>query len=147
MADWLAGYIQQKVYVAYSQSENNNLQSGNYDKKTRTSALPHKTIARIAGMGFIGKSNLLITKEYGSGFCMCTVLTDAPIITEVFPLSTSQCGKCEICRKICPANAIRGNEWSEIGGRENLVDAFKCSCPLKCMINCPWTLKYAEVTR
>lgn len=147
LAEWLAVYIQQKGYRAYAQSENNNLQNGNYDRETRTSTLPHKTIARLAGMGFIGKSNLLVSEDYGSAFCMCTVLTDAPILVEKYPLRPSKCGKCDICKRICPGKAIHGNEWSERGGRKNLVDIFKCSCPLKCMINCPWTLKYAGVTK
>lgn len=145
LAEWLAIYIQQRGYRAYAQSENNNLQNGRYDEKTRTSALPHKTIARLAGLGFIGKNNLLVTEDYGCGFCMCTVLTDAPIQVEKYPLISSRCGSCHICKRICPAKAIHGNEWTLSGGRENLIDVFKCSCPLKCMVNCPWTLKYAGV--
>lgn len=147
LAEWLAVYIQQKGYHAYAQSEKNNLHSGNYDEKTRTSTLPHKTIARLAGLGFIGKNNLLVTEDYGCAFSMCTVLTDAPILTVKHPLVTSKCGECNICKNICPAKAIRGNEWTQDVGRESLVDVFKCFCALKCMINCPWTLKYAEVKK
>jgi ferredoxin len=55
--------------------------------------------------------------------------------------------KCDICKRICPAKAIHGNEWTQEGGRENLVDVFRCSCPLKCMVNCPWTLRYAGVMK
>lgn len=147
LAEWLAIYIQQRGYRAYAQSESNNLQNGKYDEKTRTSDLPHKTIARLAGLGFIGKNNLLVTEEYGCGFCMCTVLTDAPILVEKYPLISSKCGSCHICKRICPTKAIHGNEWSQSGGREDLIDVFKCSCPLKCMVNCPWTLKYAGVMK
>lgn len=143
IAEWLAAYIQKKGYNAYAQSENNNLHNGNYDKITKTSSLPHKTIARLAGLGFIGKNNLLVTEDYGCAFCMCTVLTDAPILVEKYPLIPSNCGSCDICKGICPSKAIHGNEWTRSGGRESLIDVFKCSCPLKCMVNCPWTLKYA----
>ncbi len=143
LAEWIEDYIQQKGYGAYAQSENNNSLKGNYDKNTRTSVLPHKTIARLAGLGFIGKNNLLVTEEYGCGFCMCTVLTDAPILGEKYPIIDSKCGKCEICKRVCPAQAIRGNQWTQRDGRENIVDVFRCSCALKCMINCPWTIKYA----
>jgi epoxyqueuosine reductase len=139
LADWLAAHIHQKGYRAYSQSEENHIKSGNYDEKTRSSILPHKTIARIAGLGFIGKNNLLVTQDYGCAFSMCTVLTDAPISAESYPIVSSKCGECDICKKVCPAKAIHGNEWTLSGGREAVVDVFKCICPLKCMVNCPWT--------
>lgn len=143
LADWLAEYIQQKGYQAYSQSEKNHLQNGNYNKKAKSSRLPHKTIGRLAGLGYIGKNNLLITEEYGCGFSMCTVLTDAPIITENHFLVSSKCGNCDICKTICPKSAIYGNKWSESGGRNATIDVFRCACSLKCMVNCPQTLKYA----
>lgn len=112
LADWLAAYIHQKGYRAYSQSEENNMKSGNYDEKTRSSILPHKTIARLAGLGFIGKNNLLVTKDYGCAFSMCTVLTDALISTESYPIVFSKCGECDICKRVCPAKAIYGKEWT-----------------------------------
>ncbi len=31
----------------------------------------------------------------------------------------------------------------ELAGWEAVVDVFKCKCLLKCVVNCPWTLKYA----
>ncbi|MBN2851202.1 MAG: 4Fe-4S binding protein, partial [Clostridia bacterium] len=120
LADWLANYIQQKGYHAYSQSEKNNEKTGNYNSETRSSNLPHKTIARIAGLGFIGKNNLLVTEDYGCAFSMCTVLTDAPIITEKHMVIPSKCGVCNICKDICPSNAIKGNEWSIPGNREDI---------------------------
>lgn len=144
LADWLAEYIQGKGYHAYSQSEKSLEENGNYDKKTRSSKLPHKTIARMAGLGYIGKNNLLINEKYGCAFSMCTVLTDAPVTTKKYPLVLSKCGKCNICQTVCPGRAIEGNEWSENGGRDALIDVFKCTCPLKCMVNCPQTLKYAQ---
>ncbi len=144
LADWLAAFIQQKGYQAYSQSEKNHIQNGNIDEKTLTSILPHKTIARLGGLGFIGKNNLLITEDYGCAFSMCTVLTDAPVSTENSLIIASKCGACKICKNVCPTGAIHGKEWVQDGGRELLIDISKCRCPLKCMINCPWTLKYAQ---
>jgi len=143
LADWLAEYIRQKGYRAYSQSEQSIEKNGNYDEKTRSSRLPHKTIARLAGLGFIGKNNLLIIKDYGCAFSMCTVLTDAPILAEAHPPISSKCGQCDVCKTVCPGHAFYGNEWSESGSRDAVVDVFKCICPLKCMVNCPHTLKYA----
>jgi len=143
IADWLTDLILHKGYQAYSQSEKSNSQNKNYDEKTYASRLPHKTIARLAGIGYIGKNNLLINEKYGCAFSMCTVLTDAPIITEEYPLITSKCGDCDICKQVCLENVIFGNEWSVTTNRGGVVDIFKCTCVLKCMVNCPQTLQYA----
>jgi epoxyqueuosine reductase QueG len=152
LADWLADYIRQKGFKALSQSEESNLKNGYVEQayiepelKQGISFLPLKAIARLAGLGFIGKSNLLVTEEYGSAFTMCAVLTNAPIAIENFPIVESKCGSCEACVINCPANALSGNEWTISGGRESLVDVSKCCCALKCMVFCPWTLKYASV--
>ena len=144
VADMLAEYIQEQGYRAYSQSERSNEQSGNYCEETQACTLPHKTIARLAGLGYIGKNNLLVTEEYGCAFSMCTVLTDAPVTTESHVPVPSGCGGCDICRQVCPSGAIVGSEWSESTGREGVVDVFKCKCALKCMVNCPKTLRYAR---
>lgn len=143
LADELAEYIRQRGHRAYSQSEESNFQNGNFNPGTKSSKLPHKTIARLAGLGYIGKNNLLIHEEFGCAFSMCTVLTDAPIVTKNYPSVSEKCGFCDICRQVCPDGAILGNEWSENGGREAVVDVFKCTCGLKCMVNCPQTLAYA----
>ena len=143
LADFLAEHLQQKGYRAYSGSEKSNEQNGNFDAKTMSSQLPHKTIARLAGIGYIGKNNLMITEKYGCAFSMCTVLTDAPLETNTPPLVSSKCGDCDVCKQICPGNSILGNKWSEKTGREGVIDVYKCMCALKCMVHCPKTLKYA----
>ena len=78
IADDLANYLQTKGYQAYSQSEKNLIANGCYDAGTHSTLLPHKTIAVLAGLGWIGKNNLLVTPEYGSALSMCTLLTPLP---------------------------------------------------------------------
>ncbi len=80
LADWIAAYINQKGYRAYSQSEKNNMESGNYDEKTRSSILPHKTIARTADIAprpYQDKSPHYI-KPYLPGILSCE-LVSSPI--------------------------------------------------------------------
>ncbi|MCL1927069.1 MAG: hypothetical protein FWF95_08100, partial [Syntrophorhabdaceae bacterium] len=132
LADWLAGYIRQKGFRAHSQSEKNNLKNGyveqayiNLELQQGISILPQKSIARVAGLGFIGKSNLLITEDYGSALCICSVLTDVPVITENQPIIQSMCGACEACIENCPANAICGSEWTISGRRDDIIDVSK----------------------
>ena len=59
-----------------------------------------------AGIGWIGRSGLLVTPRYGARVRLVTVLTDAPLVAaQEMPFS---CGKCAACVKVCPAKAIAG---------------------------------------
>jgi Uncharacterized Fe-S protein len=141
LAEWTADFIIAKGYKAYAQSER-NLINGFYDVNTKTTPLPHKKIAMLAGLGWIGKDNLLVTQEYGSALCMCSVLTNAPLPTENKPIIMPKCGECTVCKDICPTGVIHGSIW-EIGmNRDLIVDVYKCETCLKCLVNCPWTQKY-----
>ena len=141
IAEWMADFIIAKGYKAYAQSER-NLINGFYDVNTKTTPLPHKKIAMLAGLGWIGKDNLLVTQEYGSALCMCSVLTNAPLPTENKPIIMPKCGECTVCKDICPTGVIHGSTW-EIGmNRDLIVDVYNCETCLKCLVNCPWTQKY-----
>ena len=143
LAEWTADFIIAKGYKAYAQSER-NLINGFYDVNTKTTPLPHKKIAMLAGLGWIGKDNLLVTQEYGSALCMCSVLTNAPLPTENKPVIMPRCGNCNVCKDICPTGVIHGSTW-EIGmNRDLIVDVYNCGTCLKCLVNCPWTQKYME---
>jgi epoxyqueuosine reductase QueG len=147
LADYIAQYIRQKGYAAYSQSEDNTISTGFYDEKAKTTPLPHKTIAVMAGLGWIGKHNLLITPEFGSAVCMCTVLTDAPLKTALNTPVNSLCGSCSVCTNICPTEAIKGKTWDIGISRDELVDVYKCTTCMECLAYCPWTQTYMKKNR
>jgi epoxyqueuosine reductase len=67
--------------------------------------LSHKEVARRAGLGWIGRNNLLVTPERGSRVRLVTVLTDLPLATGK-PLERD-CGDCRDCLEVCPAGAIK----------------------------------------
>lgn len=144
LADYLSHFLTRKGYSAYSQSEDNLYLTGSYNLKERRTPLPHKTIALLAGFGWIGKHNLLINQDLGSAFCMCTVLTDAPITTILNKSAVPACGACTICKDVCPVEAIKGTLWSKSRSRDEIVDVYKCTCCLKCMAFCPWTQAYID---
>jgi epoxyqueuosine reductase QueG len=77
-------------------------------------------------MGWIGKSALLVTPEYGPRVRLGTVLTsmELPVKGEIPVVG---CGDCCLCRLMCPAMAIHGNNWHMGADRLELVDAAACS--------------------
>ncbi|MCL1806226.1 MAG: 4Fe-4S dicluster domain-containing protein [Oscillospiraceae bacterium] len=97
---------------------------GNGETENNT-ALPHKTVATRAGIGWIGKSALLVTEQYGSMIRLSSILTDAPLDTAE-PVNQSKCGDCMICTVACPAGAISGREWSTELSRDGFFDPGKC---------------------
>ena len=67
----------------------------------------HRVLAWAAGLGWWGRNNLLVNPDVGSRLRLVSVLTDAPIETDV-PLERD-CGRCHSCVKVCPAEAIKPN--------------------------------------
>lgn len=130
--------------------------SEEYDKVTMRSPLPHKTVATRAGMGWIGKNDLLITPEYGSAVRICSVLTNADLGSSV-PVNSSRCGTCTVCVEACPAGAPSGRLWDVSKDRDSFYDVQACCrtatefkntrgfghtiCGI-CIAVCPWTRKY-----
>jgi len=87
--------------------------------------LPHKTPATRAGLGWIGKSALLITEEFGPAIRLTTALTnmELPVGT---PILESRCGSCIKCVQFCPGEAMTGKNWNVDCIREDIFDAHAC---------------------
>lgn len=89
----------------------------------------HKTAANLAGLGFIGKSALFITNEFGPRVRFATVLTDMKFSGA--GVKQPECGSCNACARACPCGAITGRMWEKGVRREELVDAALCSKHMK----------------
>ena len=85
----------------------------------------HKLAASLAGLGWIGKSCLLITPDHGPRVRWVTVLTDAPLRPTGSPVE-SQCGACTACVDICPQQAFTGRPFHRDEPREARFDAATC---------------------
>ena len=88
---------------------------------------PHKTAATCSGLGWIGKSGLLVNAEYGARLSWATVLTDAPLGVSQTPLIKSKCGNCIRCVNACPASAIKDVIWKRGQKAELFIDIKACA--------------------
>ncbi len=87
--------------------------------------LPQKTLATLSGLGWIGRSTLLVTPTFGPRVRLATLLTDMPLAIDT-PVVQSQCGDCRACVDACPVGAIKGNSWSQTTPRSELLDVSRC---------------------
>jgi epoxyqueuosine reductase QueG len=76
------------------------------DRQNWLGAISHKAVACLAGLGWQGKSLLLVTPQLGSRVRLATILTDAPLAFDE-PIK-NRCGICKRCQEACPAQAIKG---------------------------------------
>ena len=70
--------------------------------------LSHKKVAQMAGLGWIGRSNLLVTPQYGARVRLVTILTDMPLPPD--NPSAGNCGNCFDCLPACPVGAIKKDQ-------------------------------------
>jgi epoxyqueuosine reductase len=94
--------------------------------KTLRTDLSHKMVATRAGLGWIGKTDLFISKESGPRLRLVSILINVPVKSKSKPVNISRCGNCRLCVDICPAKAANGNLWDITVDREDFFDAFKC---------------------
>ncbi|WP_414470135.1 4Fe-4S double cluster binding domain-containing protein [Methanobacterium sp. ACI-7] len=116
----LASIIQQDGYKALAIPA-----SERYDNERICAVFSHKLAARLAGLGWIGKSCLFVTPEAGPRVRWTTVLTDAPFKLTGGPIE-SKCVECNECVDICPVGAFTGEPFKEDEGREVRYNARKC---------------------
>ena len=150
-------YLTEKGYETIPQTVGAvNAQRRNHPKGYAD--IPHKTVAALAGLGWITKSSLLVTERYGSALRLTSILTDAPVETKPVPYHCL-CGDCRVCVDACPGNAIRNVTWSIYADRDDLIDYSACRATVTsrgkklgkdhaacgiCMAVCPYTRKYVK---
>ncbi|MGM0365009.1 MAG: 4Fe-4S double cluster binding domain-containing protein [Actinomycetota bacterium] len=105
----------------------------NYNPETLTYYFSHKMAATRAGLGWIGKTDLMVTEKFGPRVRFVSVLLEEciqkngiPIEKLVIPVTESRCGNCNICIELCPAGAGSGKEWDINKDRDAFFDAFSC---------------------
>ena len=97
------------------------------DEKDLVAPFSFKFAAIHAGMGWIGKNGVLVTKEYGPRVRLSAVLIQYPLPAGE-PIRKSMCDEnCFLCVKACPYNALKGISWNIHTHREELIDYHLCN--------------------
>ncbi len=109
------------VYPTINEKEINNKYSG-----TLRCDFSHKMAATRAGLGWIGKTDLFISRKFGPRLRLATILVKEPLLSSAKQYNESKCGKCNICVDRCPAKAANGKLWNINVDRDEFYDAFKC---------------------
>jgi epoxyqueuosine reductase len=120
IASRLGSALQKEGYRAYPVPASKRV-----DDERICAIFSHKLAAHLAGIGWIGKSCLLITPNAGPRVRLVTVLTDAPLKPTGQPME-EQCGDCQECVQVCPVGAFSGRPFREDEPREARYDARKC---------------------
>jgi epoxyqueuosine reductase len=95
-----AGFIQDLGYRALPIAASQII-----DWDSQRAHVSHKKVGELAGLGWLGRNNLLVHPEFGSQFRLVTILTDMPLAAGA-PLAMD-CGECRRCVSVCPALAIK----------------------------------------
>jgi epoxyqueuosine reductase len=94
------------------------------DRTRLAGVFSHKLAANLAGLGWIGKSALLITPDRGPRVRWGTILTDAPL--EAGTPMDENCHDCDACVKSCPVHAFTGQTFDKPRPRSEIFAAEAC---------------------
>ena len=91
-----------------------------------TADVSHKMVATRAGLGWIGKTGLFVSKEFGPRLRLVSLLTDHRPGHFCSSIDRSRCGICTVCVDKCPAQAANGILWNIKTHRDVFFNAHKC---------------------
>jgi epoxyqueuosine reductase QueG len=96
------------------------------DMVNLTAHLSAKAVANAAGLGWQGKSLLIVTPQFGPRVRFATILTNLPLTPDK-PIK-NRCGSCTACTNACVAQAIRNvNVEFHYNSRDEALDFQRCA--------------------
>ncbi len=125
-----------------------------------TGPVAEKPWAMQAGLGWIGKNSLLLTREYGSWIFLGVLLTTLDLPPD--GPHTAHCGTCTRCIEACPTDAIRADQQVDANrciayhtleshapelpdGISDRLQNWVAGCDI-CQDVCPWNQRFAQPT-
>ena len=111
-----------------------------FDPVKRMGLMSLKVLAKAAGLGWQGRSLLIVSPTYGPVHRWIAVLTDMKLPGDA--TVANQCGDCALCVEQCPAGALRLSDFDDHPlRREDVLDIGLCQgddgC-IECLTVCPW---------
>ncbi|MCL2164823.1 MAG: epoxyqueuosine reductase [Oscillospiraceae bacterium] len=110
-----------------------------------------KYAAVNAGLGWIGKNDVLVTEKYGPRVMLFAILIDCDLPVTI-PIPESKCPmECVMCVEACPHQVLKNKQWDIHTKRSETIDYQLCnqkrrrylethgrkhSCGF-CMVSCP----------
>ena len=130
----VSNYLQKKGYFSLPIHASQIL-----DWQNQKAHLSHKKIGFLAGLGWIGRNNLLVNKQLGSQFRLVSILTNMPL--KMGKPIKKDCQECRLCITVCPSKAIKENpsDFDHLGcfeklkefQKQKLVDQYICGICVK----------------
>jgi len=114
-----------------------------FDPVNRVGLMSLKVLAKAAGLGWQGRSLLIVSPRYGPIHRWIGVLTDMELQSGTS--IPNQCGDCTLCVEKCPAGALNLVEFDDHPAcREDVLDIGLCrgddGCT-ECLTVCPWVVR------
>ncbi len=99
----VASFIQKKRFLALPIPASQIV-----DWQNQKAHLSHRHLGVLAGLGWIGRNNLLVNKESGSQFRLVTIITN--MLLGADRPQKEGCGTCRLCIAACPCGAIKEDQ-------------------------------------
>jgi epoxyqueuosine reductase QueG len=132
----LAGYIHEKkgykALIIHTEDE--------FDPEQRIGLFSLKALAKGAGLGWQGRSLLIVSPDFGPLHRLIAILTDMPL--EPDQHLRNRCDECRLCVEHCPGGALSYVQFEDHPEtREEVLNLQLCLGDEGCMVClevCPW---------